>query len=146
MLFYPEMRKVKSNPFAELKKIHDEMNDFFAMMGPTVKDDNMSLNIWSNDNELVVTAELPGVDPAEIETFLDANQLIIKAEIKAEDESDGGVYHRRERRSGTLTRELRLPFDVDSSKVKAEYKYGILTVRLPKAEACKPKRIDVKSA
>lgn len=144
MFMYPGIFTRESNLLNELERIHEEMDSVFGLFNQA---SNIGMDVWDNNNELIVRLELPGVDPAEIHTTIDANQLIIEAEIKdTAPNKDEGRYLRRERKTGKFSKQLRLPYDVETEKVTAEYKYGVLTIKLPKAEASKPKIIKVKSA
>jgi HSP20 family protein len=102
------------------------------------------LNLWENDDNLFVEAELPGFALEDLEIMVTGgNQLSIKGERKAP-ELEGGAWHRRERGFGRFNRALELPGYVDSENVSAEFKNGVLTITLPKREEVKPRRIEVK--
>jgi len=100
-------------------------------------------NVWDSGDSLVVEMELPGFGIEGIEILVTGNELMVTGERK-DDVREDVAYHRRERTSGTFSRSLRLPVEVDAEKVSAEMKDGVLTVTLPKAEAAKPRKIDVK--
>ena len=91
----------------------------------------------------MVQAELPGVDPNQVEVRVENNTLYLKGERRVEGEVKEGNYHRRERAYGTFTRSFTLPSSVKADNVAAEYKDGVLTVTLPKREEAKPKTIKV---
>lgn len=103
-----------------------------------------ALNLWEDGDNLVVEAELPGLRLSDIEVLVIGNELTIKGERKAEKREEVS-YHRQERGTGVFNRLVRLPVMIDAGKVEASFKDGVLTVRLPKAEAAKPRRIEVKS-
>ena len=103
-----------------------------------------ALNVWENGDTLMVEVELPGLKPEQIEMSVSGGELSIKAN-RPEDPPERMVYHRRERRQAPSQRVLRLPADVDSSKVEANLNDGVLTISLPKAESAKPRKIDVTS-
>jgi len=104
-----------------------------------------SLDLVESDNELTVTAELPGVNPKEIEVNVTGNTLTIRGEKKQEREEKGKDFHRVERHYGSFHRSVELPVAVDADQVKAEYKDGVLTLRLPKHPEAKPKKIPVRA-
>jgi len=104
-----------------------------------------AMNVWQTDAELCAEVEIPGFKLEDIEVLVVANELTIRGERKESHDAEA-AYHRKERASGTFTRSVRLPFDVDPSKVEASVRDGVLTVRLPKAEAVKPRKIVVKGA
>ena len=103
------------------------------------------LNLWEDDNNLYVEAELPELELTDLEIFVDGdNQLSIKGERK-QPERENGTWHRQERGHGRFSRAGELPQYVDSEKVTAEFKHGVLTITLPKREEAKARRIEVKA-
>jgi HSP20 family protein len=104
-----------------------------------------AVNVWEDAEAVNVDAELPGLDLKDLEIYVTGgNQLTIKGERKRVP-PDKAVYHRQERGFGTFIRVLTLPFEVDSSKVDARLENGILTIKLAKHEAAKPRKIVVKA-
>jgi HSP20 family protein len=101
--------------------------------------------VSEDEDNLYVRAELPGVVPDEIEIAIKENNLVIKGERKITAEGEKISYHRREREAGSFRRIISLPTRVDSSKVTAACKNGVLTVTLPKAAEVKPRQIEVKT-
>lgn len=100
------------------------------------------LNVWESDDCLRAEAELPGVEPGNVDISVEGLELTIKGERKA-DESKGATYHRRERGAGSFSRTVRLPFEVDAGAIQATLRDGLLSIVLPKAEAAKPRKIPV---
>ena len=105
-----------------------------------------ALNVWTNEDGLVLTAELPGFSPDDIDISVVGDSLTLSGERKADDVPEGTRYHRRERGYGKFSRTLQLPYTVEADGVEALFNNGILHVQLPRAEADKPKKITVKSA
>lgn len=103
------------------------------------------LNLYDDGESLVVRAEVPGIDPKDLEIHATFNSLTIKGERKRSEAGDQVSYHRRERSHGTFSRTVSLPQEIDPSKVQASYKLGVLEVMLPRAEAAKPRKIQIKS-
>lgn len=103
-----------------------------------------ALNISETADALAVEAELPGYKMENIEISVMGRDLSIKGQRTQEGETKA-TWHRRERLAGTFTRVVRLPFDVDAEKVSASLKNGVLHMTLPKAEAARPRRIEVKA-
>jgi HSP20 family protein len=102
------------------------------------------LNIWEDENSLVVEAELPGLEMSDLEIYITGdNQLSIKGERKAPT-MDQGTWHRQERGFGAFSRLIDLPYPVAGDKVSAEFRDGVLSITLPKREEVKPRRIEVK--
>ena len=104
-----------------------------------------AVNIWTSEDGQVITSELPGFDPEDIDINVSADKLVISGERKAEPEFENASYHRKERSFGKFQRTLQLPFMIDTNKVDAKFNDGILTVALQRAEADKPKKIAIKS-
>jgi HSP20 family protein len=105
-----------------------------------------AMNVWTKDDEAVLTAEVPGVTPEDIQISVVGETLTLSGERPAIDLDEDARYHRRERGYGRFTRSVQLPFRVDADAVAATFKNGILHVNLPRAEEDKPKRITVKAA
>lgn len=103
-----------------------------------------ALNAWEDENNLYVESELPGLKMEDIEVLVCGHELTIKGERK-EQRTDDSVFHRRERGTGPFSRVLRLPAEIDGTKVEASLNAGVLTVKLPKAEAARPRKIQVKA-
>lgn len=108
---------------------------------------NPAVNVSENERELRVTAELPGMDPKDIELSVNRGTLTITGEKKEENEDKGDGYHRMERSYGSFRRMLSLPEDVDTDKIDAQFKYGVLTLVVPKLpeEKTGRKKIAIKS-
>ncbi len=106
-----------------------------------------SIDISETEKEIVVSAELPGMDEKDIEVSLTKDTLTIKGEKKEEKEEKGKSYYRMERAFGSFSRTIPLPSDIDTDKVVAEYKKGVLTIKLPKTpESIKEtKKIAIKA-
>lgn len=103
-----------------------------------------SFNVWEDDKNFFAEAEVPGLKMEELAVSVMGNELAVEGERK-DAELEGVTYHRRERGVGSFSRVLRLPVEIDTDKVEATLCDGVLTVRLPKAEAAMPKKIEVKS-
>ncbi len=104
-----------------------------------------AINIWTNEDGQIITAEMPGFNPDDIEINVSADTLTLSGERQPEDLGEDVRYHRRERDYGKFSRSIQLPFMVDTNKVDANFTDGILRIALNRAEADKPKKIAVKS-
>jgi len=104
---------------------------------------SLALDVAEEDDTYVVRASVPGVKPEDIDVTLTDNVLTIRGELKADEEIKEERYHIRERRWGAFMRSVTLPTPVDQEKIDAGYENGVLTLRLPKSEAVKPRRIAV---
>jgi HSP20 family protein len=143
------MPLVRWDPFRDFNSLPSRFGDFFrkdweAPLSTTAW--NPSVDIFENDNEVVVKAELPGMDAKDIEVRLENNVLMLKGERRFEKETKEENYHRVEREYGTFSRAFALPRAVNGDKVTAEYKDGILKIVMPKKEETKPKPIKVAAA
>lgn len=105
-----------------------------------------SVDIFETENEVVIKAELPGMDPKDIDIKLENNVLMLRGDRRFEKETKNENYHRVERSYGNFTRSFSLPAFVDDSKVHAEYKNGLLRIVLPKKEQAKSKEIKIAAA
>jgi HSP20 family protein len=101
------------------------------------------VNVWEEGDNLLVEAELPGVKGEDLDISVVGDELTIKGRRTGGE--DGVTYHRRERTAGEFARVLRLPVDVDADGVNAALNEGVLLITLPKSEAAKPRRIQVKA-
>jgi len=101
--------------------------------------------VSETDEALTVKAELPGIAEKDIDISISDGILTIKGEKKHEKEEEKACYHTVERRYGSFSRTMRLPTDVDSEKVDATFKDGVLRLALPKSEASKPRKIEIKN-
>ena len=104
-----------------------------------------AFDVSETEKELIVKAEVPGMDKKDIHINLSEGLLTIKGEKKQEKKDDNENYHCVERRYGTFTRTMRLPFEVEADKVDATYNDGVLKLTLPKSEPAKAKEIEIKS-
>jgi HSP20 family protein len=144
------MNMVRWNPFRDMSILQNQMNRLFENALQTWPSDSDTTNGWApaadiyeTDNDLVVRADLPGVDPKEIEVRVENNVLMIRGERRFEQKDDRENFHRVERSYGAFSRAFTLAAAVDADKIQASYKNGVLTITLPKAEQAKPKRIQI---
>jgi HSP20 family protein len=132
------------DPFEAVRNLQKEMNRIFNAYDGRVSG-FPPVNIWSGNDQVIVTAEIPGMNPEDIDISVVQGQLTISGERK-NDAPEGDVScHRRERVQGSFSRSFRLPFDVNGDKVTAQYQNGILTVTLPRLEETKPRKITVET-
>ncbi|MHC4606268.1 MAG: Hsp20/alpha crystallin family protein [Planctomycetota bacterium] len=103
-----------------------------------------SLDVTEEDGSYLVRAEIPGVEEKDLNISIHKNVLSISGEKKEESEKKEEGYYHVERRFGSFHRDIPLPAEIDEGRVEAEYANGVLSVRLPKSEEEKPKRIDLK--
>jgi HSP20 family protein len=104
-----------------------------------------ALNTWEDGDAAYVEAELPGLSADDVDVYASGAELTISGRRKI-DEPEGGTWHRRERSQGRFSRTVSLPWEIDADKIEAKFQDGVLTVRLPKSEAHKPKKVKVLGA
>jgi HSP20 family protein len=136
---------------APLLRLHDDMNRLFEGLFEDMPDARPygaaypALNTWEDGDTAYVEAELPGLGMDDVEILVSGNEVTINGQRKIE-AAEGATWHRRERSQGKFSRVLSLPWEIDADKVEARLRDGVLTVRLPKCESCKPKKVKVLTA
>jgi HSP20 family protein len=141
---------VKYAPFPEtedfpagLRLFQDSINRLFSDDGVKTRPWAPPVDIMETENELVLKADVPGVELKDIDIQLENGTLTVKGERKFEKEENNKGFHRMERSYGTFVRYFTLPDTVDAEHVHAAYEAGVLTITLPKKEVAKPKTIKV---
>ena len=146
------MELMRWNPTGGFFNLNSRFNtlwdDFFAPARGVSRDErnwnwNPAVDVYENDEAIVVKAELPGVDKDQIAVDLDGRTLTLKGERDGENEVTEDNYYRRERVYGRFERSFALPAEVDPDAIKAEFKDGVLKIEIPKPEVPKPKQITV---
>ena len=139
------------DPFRDLNSLQDRMNRLFDEAGRGWRPEepaatttwSPAVDIYETEGEIIVKAELPGVDRKDISLHIENNVLTVKGERRFEKETKEENYHRIERAYGGFSRSFSIPAIVDEEKIRAEYKDGILKIALPKKEQVKPKQIAI---
>ena len=145
------MAVVRWDPFRDLNALQDRMNRLFEDAGRGLRGDEPSatttwspaVDIYETEGNIVVKAELPGLERKDITLNLEKNILTIRGERRFEKEAKDDNYHRIERSYGAFSRSFSIPTTVNDDKISADYKDGVLTVTLPKKEQAKPKQIQI---
>ena len=145
---------VQWNPFRELDELQNRLGTFFGGFPNRFGNgerEMMTFPAWSplvditeDDNEYLFTADLPEVKKGDVKVMVENGVLSISGERKSEKEEKKKKFHRIERSYGSFERTFTLPEDADATKIVAEFKEGVLKVRLPKSPVAKPKAIEVK--
>ena len=143
-----------SDPFREFTHLQDRINRVFNDAYGRADDGLTTSGAWvppvdvyqNGDHEVVLVAELPAMKREDIDITVDDGTLTIKGEKRVPSDLEEEQFHRIERRYGIFSRSFSLPQTVDAGKVAAEYKDGVLTVRLPTREEAKPRQIKVEVA
>lgn len=146
-MFWPafrEMRRIGS-PWFEMERLHREMDRLFSGASLPFAQNFPALNLWTSESDVIVTAELPGIDPDGLEISVLDETLTLSGVRTLEQLKEGESFHRQERGHGHFTRTITLPFKVNEDKVEAVYERGVLRITLPRAEEDTPKKIRIKS-
>ncbi len=143
----------RTNGLGTINRLREEMDHLFEnFFGPGAAQwvpgagfarGYPALNVWEDTQNLYAEAEVPGLTMEDLEVYVVGNDLTIKGERK---ENGQEAYHRRERGVGPFERVLPLPIPIDADKVEAQLSNGVLTIKMPKAEAARPRRIEVKTS
>ena len=104
----------------------------------------LAVDVVENKDDFIVKASVPGINPDDLDISYADDTLTIKGEIKSDNEVKENQYHFRERRFGSFSRSISLPTKIKGDAIEASYQNGVVTLRLPKAEEVKPKRIAIK--
>ncbi len=132
----------------EMDQLQREMNRLFDVTSRGHLFNSPSypaINIWANEDGQLISAEMPGVKPEDITIDVTGDALSISGERKPDEVAREASYHRRERNYGSFSRTIQLPFMVDTNKVEAKFNSGVLLITLPRAEADKPRKIEIKN-
>ncbi|MDN3510740.1 MAG: Hsp20/alpha crystallin family protein [Candidatus Jettenia sp. CY-1] len=132
-----------------ISSLQNEMN---RMMDRIFREGNLTetgmwlppIDLSETNDKIIVKAEIPGIDPKDIDISIQENTLFLKGEKREEKEEKGKNYYRVERQYGSFSRSVVLPATVDTDKITAECKNGVLEIILQKKEEVKPKQISIK--
>ena len=146
------MELVRWNPIRDMFGLRNHMNRAFGdFYFPTNREEgdlsmwnwNPVVDVYDNDDNIVLKAEIPGIDKKDIEIDVKGRVLTLKGERSSDNEVKEDNYYRRERCFGKFERAFNLPVNVELDKIKANYKDGLLEIEIPKPEEKKPKQITV---
>jgi len=137
------------DPFHEFALMQNRMNRMYQDYTPGMEEQLSSaqivppVDVYEDEHHLTLKAELPGIDPKDVDVRVENNILTIRGERKFEKEEKEENFHRIERRYGTFTRSFTLPNTVNPDSVKADYENGVLKIEFEKRAEAKPKQIQV---
>jgi HSP20 family protein len=131
------------SPFDEFDRA---MNRMLGDLHPT-RAEYPPVNVWTGKDDIVLTAELPGIEPDDLDTSIHENVVSLHCAPKEKrwQSQEGVTYHRRECAHAGFSRSWRLPFEVNRDKVEAKLENGVLKLTLPQSEASKPRKIEIKA-
>jgi HSP20 family protein len=144
---------VRWDPFKEMASLQDRMNRLFDDVwgrGRRGEEEYISggwvppVDVRETKDSLEITAELPGIDPKDVEVAVEGGVLTLRGTRSFEKAAEGETYHRVERAYGAFERAFTLPSNVDSERIQATYRHGVLNLSVPKREEAKPKAISIK--
>jgi HSP20 family protein len=137
-MLYPTYLR-RSDPFSLMRSMLRELDVPARRVFPAV-------NLWQGPEAVSVTAELPGMEPGDIEISVKDDLLTLSGERKAPKVPDGARWHRRERGFGQFSRTIRLPFAAREDGIEARMAHGVLRIAISRPEELKPKKIEIKAA
>lgn len=147
------MNLVRWNPFGEMGHLQNQMNRLFEAAIQGHNGDATGTTSWipaadiyESDNDLVVNLDLPGIDAKNVDIRVENNVLTIRGERQMSEKHNAESFHRVERYYGAFARSFALATSVDTEKIRASYANGVLSITLPKAEAAKPRKIQIAAA
>ena len=129
------------DPWHEFERINKSLSRF----SPTSRVDFPAVNVWVTGDNAVLTTEISGISPEDIDISLMGRTLTLKGSRQIEGVKEGETYHRRERWYGNFSKTIELPFNIESNNVEARSVNGVLYITLPRAGTEKPKKITVKA-
>ncbi len=141
------MALVEWRPFEEINALHDKINRLFdSISGRETGDEGSfmpAVDIYAEGNNLIIEAEIPGIDKKDIDLKVEDNTLTIRGKKEFKKEEKGTNYYRAERSYGSFTRSFMIPDNIDKEKIQAEYKKGVLKLTLPKKPEAQAKSIPI---
>ena len=147
------MALVRWEPFRELAALQNEMSRWMGTLGEQTGPGNggsstwlPAVDVWETEKELVLSFDLPGIPEDGIAVELDDNVLTVSGERERTKEHSSERFYRFERRYGRFSRSVTLPSGVKEDDISADYKDGVLEIRVPKPEEPKPRRIEIGSS
>ncbi len=129
------------DPWREFERISRDL----SRMTSHSSQDFPLVNVWTSGDKAVLTTEVAGINPEDIDISVADEVLTIKGKRLSDEPKEGETYHRRERWGGQFSKNVLLPFRVDNKMVEAKYQKGVLVITLPRAEADKPRKIAIAS-
>ena len=145
------MAIIRWDPFRDLITLREKMNRLFEEAASSRGEERdfasgtwtPSVDIYENEHELVLTAEIPGIDDNDIEIRVEDNTLTLSGDRKFEKETKEENYHRIERAYGSFYRSFSIPHYIDPEKIQAEHENGVLKILMPKKPELKPRKVKV---
>lgn len=135
------------SPWQALQQLREQMDGIIGSMFTGAPGEwSPPVDLEERDNEVILTAELPGMRPEDIDIEIDGNTLTLRGEKKEEQKREEGERYFYERQYGSFVRRLTLPQSVDPDRTRARFENGILRITLPKKEGTRGKRVQIEGA
>lgn len=135
---------VDNNGWMDPWREFERLNRTFSRMPRRNSIDFPAINLWVDSDLAIVTTEIPGLDVQDINISVIGKSLTLRGSRKRDELGENESYHRQERWNGEFSKTVQLPFNIESEKVEAKLSRGVLRITLPKAEAERPKKIEIK--
>lgn len=140
----------QSNGFSELDRLRRDLSRFLTTPGGQIGLDSPAgvypfINVTQDQDNFYIRSEIPGMTMDELDVSVTGRNVTVSGERKIPAEDQQVRYHRREREAGKFRRQFNLPTDIESDRVEAKYRHGMLMVILPKADSAKPRKISINS-
>lgn len=134
------------SPFTEMNRLQGELNRMFGRRPEAARRNRRpAVNVWQGDDRIVLSADLPGFEPDDIDITVTRNAVTLRGGSTDVELQEGQEWHRRERSAEAFERTIELPFEVDPDKTDAGYEKGVLTLELHRPEEHKPKKVQIKA-
>ena len=136
------------NPCRELDQMQQEVGRLLgSRFSPIIPRPAVypTVNLWGNESELALTAEIPGLNPEDLDVTVNRDKVTLKGHRETNRLEEGESLHRQERQTRAFARAVELPFEVDPQSAEATYEKGVLTLRLKRPEEHKPLKVAVKA-
>lgn len=132
--------------FRDMRRAQEDMNRLFGGLRFALRTEFPAANVWANADGAIVTAQVPGVQPDQLDVTVHQDTVTLRGKREPEPVEGEVVVHRRERPYGPFTRTFILPFRVEADRVSARFNRGILTLELPRPESDKPRHVKISHA
>jgi len=129
--------------FRDMRRAQEEMNRLFGGFRLALRTEFPAANVWASAEGAIVTAQVPGVKPDELDVTVHQDTVTLRGKRDPEVPDGEAVAHRRERPYGPFTRTFILPFRADADRVAARFDRGVLTLELPRPESDKPRHVKI---
>lgn len=123
--------------------LQERLNRLLSVLPETRQTEFPPINVWASEEKALVVAEVPGIDPDNIDLQIINNTLTLKTKREQDKSEPGQTWHRQERGYGQFSRSLELPYAIDAEKVQASFSHGVLRIELRRATVDLPKKISI---